>query len=220
MQRARSGIGGFYWAAAFLFLSSPVSAEVYVSGQAGESFPFDLRNVEGTGAAHGTTFSSLDLKNAGVYGGKVGYFFDDPGRRWFGAEVEFFTTSSAALQPAAATGSSPTVFSGGAHVRTYVAAVNAMFRHRGRRLEPYAGIGLALVTAEVSAAAFSVRDSSPGLNVLAGIKGFLTDHIALFVEGKYTYTSFQFEDAGLSGAGIKGIYAAPAVVGGLSWHFQ
>ncbi len=44
-----------------------------------------------------------------------------------------------------------------------------------------------------------------------GIEGFVTDHIALFIEGKYTYASFQFEDAGLSGAGIKGIYAAPAI---------
>lgn len=115
----------------------------------------------------------------------------------------FASQSAVTQQSVAAMGSSTAILARGADVRTYVAAVNVIARHRWHRFEPYAGIGLALVTAEVSTATFSVKDFSPGLNVLAGLKGFVTDHIALFVEGKYTYASFQFEDAGLSGAGIK-----------------
>ncbi len=60
--QTRSGVVVLYWVAAFVFLSSPVSAEVYVSGQAGLSFPSDLRNVEETGSSQGVTCGSLGLK--------------------------------------------------------------------------------------------------------------------------------------------------------------
>jgi hypothetical protein len=67
---------------------------------------------------------------------------------------------------------------------------------------------------------FSVSDSAPGLNLVVGVKGFLTKNFALFGEFKYTYTSLQFEDVGIVGPGIKGEYSAPAVVAGIAWHFR
>ncbi len=72
----------------------------------------------------------------------------------------------------------------------------------------------------VSGPSLAVSDSSPGLNLLAGAKFFLTERVAVFCEGRYTYASFQFEDAGLVGAGVKGVYQAPGVVAGMAWHFK
>ncbi|ULA60100.1 MAG: hypothetical protein LZF60_220013 [Nitrospira sp.] len=53
--------------------------EVYIAGEAGVTFPLDLRHVRGTGANHGVSFGNLDLANAEMFGGKVGYCFEDKG---------------------------------------------------------------------------------------------------------------------------------------------
>lgn len=198
-------------------------AEIYIAGEAGAAFPFDLRHVNGTGAIHGVGFGNLDLADTGLYGGKLGYFSDDKGRQWLGVEVEGFadnphvkqqTVSAAGAQSTAGT------LSVGVHVRVVTTALNVVVRYPKGPVQPYAGAGLAFVNAKISGPNISASDSSPGLNLFAGIKVSMTERLAVFCEGKYTYTSFQFEDARLTGAGIKGIYAAPAVVGGLAWHFR
>ena len=209
--------------ACLLLIGSPVQAEVYVAGQVGGGFPQDLRNVEGTGTIHGVKFDDLDLANTLVYGGKVGYFFDDPGWKWFGIEAEVFAGNPHVKQQqitAPGGGATVTALGNGAHVRTITTALNLILRYSYKSIQPYIGMGLAYVNAKVSDEGFSVSDDSPGLNLLAGLKGFLTNNLAVFGEVKYTYTSFQFEDAGVVGSGIKGIYSAPAVVAGVAWHFK
>ncbi|MCS6291416.1 MAG: hypothetical protein H8K10_20930 [Nitrospira sp.] len=75
------------------------------------------------------------------------------------------------------------------------------------------------MSATVSGSKQSVSDSSPGLNLLAGVKVMLSENLAAYCEGKYIYASFQFEDSGLVGAGTKGVYQAPGVVAGVAWYF-
>lgn len=108
----------------------------------------------------------------------------------------------------------------GEQVRIVTSALNILARYPHGRLQPYAGIGLAMVTATVSGPGLAVSDSSPGLHLLAGAKFFLTERVAVYCEGRYTYASFQFEDAGLARAGIKGVYQAPGFVAGMAWHFK
>lgn len=206
-----------------LSLAGAAQAEMYVAGQLGASFPFDLRNVEGTGTNQGVTFKELSLANSAVYGGKVGYFFQDKGWEWVGAELEMFASTPHVKQQqivAPGGGATATTLGNGAHVRVFTTALNVIARYRWDHIQPYFGVGLAFVHARVSDESISISDASPGLNLLAGVKGFLGEHLAVFAEGKYTYTSFQFNDAGIIGAGVKGIYAAPAVVVGVAWHFR
>lgn len=206
-----------------LVLLSPIHAEVYVAAYAGASFPADLRNVEGTGTIQGVKFNDLDLANALTYGGKVGYFSEDKAFRWLGAEAEIFTTNPhVKQQQVTAPGGGPlvTTLGNGAHVRAITGALNMIVRYPHPVIQPYAGVGLAFVNAKVSDETFSISDAAPGLNLLAGLKGFLTKDLAVFAEVKYTYASFQFEDRGLVGPGIKGVYSVPAVVGGIAWHFK
>jgi opacity protein-like surface antigen len=99
-------------------------------------------------------------------------------------------------------GSTVTTLGNGGHVRTITTALNLILRYPDKSIQPYVGVGLAYVTAKVSDEGFAISDGSPGLKLLAGLKGFLTNNLAVFGEVKYTYTSFQLEDAGVVGSGI------------------
>lgn len=61
----------------------------------------------------------------------------------------------------------------------------------------------------------------PGLNALAGLRFYLTDHVALFGEDKYNRASFNFDKIDTFGSpgGFKGDYSVSHFVGGLSFHF-
>jgi opacity protein-like surface antigen len=195
--------------------------EVYIAGGAGMTFPLDLRHVRGTGAHHGIAFGNLELANAGVFGGKVGYFFEDKGREWIGVKVEGFVSHPPVVHQSWSGTSAQSVIAGtGEHVRIVTTPLNVLARYPHGRLQPYAGIGLAAVSATVSGPNSAVSDSSPGLNLLAGVKFLLTEKAALICEGRHTYASFQFEDAGMAGAGLKGVYQAPGFIAGVAWRFK
>jgi len=212
---------------AFILCLGPISpcfAEIYVAGEVGAGFPNDLKSVEGTGSIHGVQFSDISFKNTFIYGGKLGYFFDDPSWKWIGMELEVFNSNPHIKQQtvtAAGGGATASTIANGAHVMVTTTALNLVMRYPSKLIEPYAGIGLAFVHAKLSDETGSTSDDSPGLNVLAGLRGFLTKNLAVFGEVKYTYTSFSFENAGATvGEGITGIYSTYGIVGGLSWHFK
>ena len=138
-----------------------------------------------------------------------------------------------------------TAFTTGAHLRVTTLAFNAIARakmmcerhddhdrtgrpttdrdHRDRdfcRLQPYAGVGLGVFFARASDATGSASDNAvPGLNVLAGVRYFVTERVALFGEYKYNRATFEFDNVGATAAGLKGDYSASHIVGGLSLHF-
>ncbi|ULA60101.1 MAG: hypothetical protein LZF60_220014 [Nitrospira sp.] len=136
-------------------------------------------------------------------------------------EVEGFVTRSRVIHQIWSGIPAQSVIAGaGEQVRIVTTALNVVARYPRGRLQPYARIGLAAVNATVSGPSLSVSDSSPGLNLLAGVKLLLTERAAVFCEGRYTYASFQFEDAGLAGTGVKGVYQAPGFIAGVAWHFK
>jgi opacity protein-like surface antigen len=216
--------------------------EVYVGGFGGYTFGHNFNNLDGSLAA-GSTSPGIDLKNSGIYGAKMGYFFPDH-LNWLGVEVEGFNTSPHLKQSAIGPGE---------HLRVTTAAVNLIARGKfacgprgdsgvSRRtttesgtdrygrdyradtfcpLQPYVGVGLGVFFAHASGGLGSRSDSDnavPGLNALAGIRYFLTEHVAVFGEYKYNRASFNFDDLG-PGATLKGDYSVSHVVGGLSFHF-
>ena len=209
--------------------------ELYVAGFGGYTIGHGFDNVEGTGALSGINLGDIDLKNSGVYGAKVGYFL--PRRlNWLGLEMEAFNTTPHLKE---------TAFTTGAHLRVTTLAFNAIARAKmlcerhddhdrtGRpttdrdyrdhdfcRLQPYAGVGLGVFFARASDATGSASDNAvPGLNVLAGVRYFLTERVALFGEYKYNRATFEFDTVGAAAAGLKGDYSASHIVGGLSVHF-
>lgn len=188
------------------------SAEWYVAGQFGVNFADRLTDVNGTNGFAGARAPDFDLKNSFTYGGKVGYF---PGHGWLGFEVDAFHTT-------------PHIKNlddiPGIHMRVTSAGVNLIARYPGATFQPYAGIGAAAIFAHISDSPTTRSDSTVtgGLNLLAGIRAFVTPYVALFTEYKLTQATLRFEDAfsgfGTAG-GFMGDYRAQQVLVGVSYHF-
>lgn len=94
-------------------------------------------------------------------------------------------------------------------------------------LQPYVGAGLGLFFAHTNgfAGGSSSSDNAvPGFNGLAGVRYFLTEHVAIFGEYKYNRATFNFDNVGAtpgpgSAGGLRGDYSVHNVVAGLSLHF-
>jgi opacity protein-like surface antigen len=210
--------------------------EFYVAGFGGYTIGHGFDNVEVAGPfGSNINTGDRDLKDSGVYGLKLGYFL--PQRLdWLGFEVEGFNTTPHIKQ---------SDIDAGHHLRVTTLAFNAIARfktmceqhdqhgtrrasdesvyryHEFCRLQPYAGVGLGVFFAHVSDATRSASDNAvPGLNVLAGLRFFMTERVALFGEYKYNRATLEFDNVGVGGIlGAQGDYSASHIVGGLSLHF-
>jgi opacity protein-like surface antigen len=188
------------------------SAEWYVAGQFGANFADRLTDVNGTNGFAGFRAPDFDLKNSLTYGGKLGYF---PGNGWFGVEFDAFHTTPHIKN----LDNVP-----GIHMRVTTAAVNFIARYPGVTFQPYAGVGAAAVIAHISNSPTTQSDSdvTGGLNLLAGVRAFVTPYVAIFTEYKLTQATLRFDQAfngfGTAG-GFMGDYRAQQLVVGVSYHF-
>jgi opacity protein-like surface antigen len=188
---------------------STVMAEWYVAGQTGVNFADRMKNIQGTGSLQFLQAPDFDLKNALVYGGKLGYF---PGHGAIGVELDAFH-------------SNPHIKNleeiPGIHMRVTNVGLNVLFRYPGSTFQPYAGIGGAALIAHIGDSPTNSRDSDVGfgVNLLAGVRAFVTPYIALFTEYKYTQGTLVFDRAFPPAGGFSGDYRAQHVVFGVSYHF-
>ena len=200
-----------------LLIPSNSAAEMYAAGMVGYTAPNDLTNIQGTGAASGISLSDLELKSSVAYGGKIGYFF--PGVNWLGIETELYnTTPHVKQQSVTASGFGVTVPLGtapGFNLRVLTWGINAVARYPGKMFQPYAGVGLGVFFAEAKFQGQSESDTAPGLNALAGMRLFATDHLALFAEYKYNRATFNLPNV----IGFEADYSANIFMGGVSYHF-
>lgn len=201
---------------------APAQAEMYVAGYGGVQFPTGFDDVSGTGSINNAGFGNLALATTGVYGGKIGYFFP----KWdsFGIEAEVFVANPnlkhQTFQAAGQNTPTGAALTNGAHLQLITPALNFIVRRPGERIQPYGGLGIAVVNATLSPPnVASSSDTEPALNLLIGLKGFVTDHVALFGEFKYNYAVVSFNNVGATNAGVDGHLSLPMFVGGLSWHF-
>jgi hypothetical protein len=192
-----------------LLTAKPGAAEWYVGGEAGLNFADDLHNVEGTNGLAGLRAPDFDLKNSIVYGAKLGNYF---GNNWWGLEGEVMNTT-------------PHVKNlddiPGFHLRVTTLGLNIVARIPGRSIQPYCGIGVALLIAHMGASPTTRSDSAVdgGFNLLAGVRFFLTPYIAWFTEYKFFGDSLRFDNAFAVGGGFQADYRAQYVLTGLTYHF-
>jgi opacity protein-like surface antigen len=183
-------------------LSTSTYAEVYIAGQAGVTFPQALSDVErtsaGSGVPAGTKVSDLNLKTSVLYGLKLGYYLES--LPWLGIEGEVFNTNPHVKQQMQTmTLPSGTVLPGatsGSLLSVLTLATNLMVRYPGASLQAYIGIGPGLFFARnhfsTGAGEASTATTQIGLNALAGIRYLVTDHVGLFLEGKYSHAQLNF----------------------------
>ncbi len=204
------------WCALWLAIAGVVAtdlarAEYYVAGQIGVNFADRLKNIEGTGSlvTLAPRFNSFDLKNAVVYGGKLGFF---PGNGAMGLELDVFNS-----QPnIKAMGDIP-----GIHLRVTNVGMNLLLRYPGPTFQPYVGFGGAALIAKISQTVDVQSDTDVGfgINLLGGLRTFVTPYVAIFAEYKYTRGTLTFNQAFGSVGGFSGDYQAQQVVFGVSYHF-
>ena len=205
-----------------LLTAMPVLAESYVAGQIGVVLPNDLSNIEitDTRLPAGSKASDAELKNALLYGIKLGHYWNRI--RWFGVEMEAFTANPhikqqdvTVTQPGVPT---LTVVPDGAYLQVTTVALNLIARVPGKYLQPYAAVGPAAFIARVTSGDVGRSSVVPGLNAQLGIRYLLTQHWAMFGEWKYNYARFDFEEAPLR-VGLNATYTAHSLVFGVGYHF-
>ena len=185
------------------------TAEWYVAGQFGANLADQLSDIRGTGGLSGFRAPDFDLQNSFLYGGKVGLF---PGNGWFGLELDVFH-------------STPHIKNlddvPGIHMRVTNVGVNLLARYPGVTFQPYAGIGAGAAIARIgnSATTRANSDVASALNLLVGIRAFITPYVAVFSEYKYSQATFEFDQAFGPTSGFNGDYDAHILVTGLSYHF-
>ena len=204
-----------------LGMYSPDSAlaEFYIAGMGGYVVPNDFSDVEGEDTLSGVSFGDLTLKDSAMVGAKIGYYL--PKWNWLGVETEAFSAWPDIKAQTVSGGLSTT----GTDVRIITWGLNGVVRYPGERIQPYAGAGLGVFFAHQDTRFGSYSDNwVPGLNLLAGIRGFVTDSIALFAEYKYTRATFTFDNiVQLENGGVAGLtndYSANIVAAGLAYHFN
>jgi opacity protein-like surface antigen len=194
-----------------LNVAGPVSAEWYVAGQVGVNFADQLSDIRGTGTLQGLRAPDFDLKNAVLYGAKLGVF---PGNGWFGVELDAFHSSPNVKNLDNVPGFS---------MRVTNVGINLIARYPGATFQPYIGIGTGALIARIgdSATTRGDTDVSSMLNLLTGIRAFVTPYVAIFAEYKYTQSTLEFDNGFAQfGGGFNGDYNAQQVVVGVSYHFS
>lgn len=196
-------------AIACLCAGDRAGAEYYVAGQVGVNFADRLTNIEGTGSFVTGRIPDLDLKNAVAYGGKLGYF---PGNGAMGVELDVFN-------------SQPNIKNldnvPGIHLGVTNVGINLLLRYPGQTFQPYVGFGGAALIARISQTVDVQSDTDVGfgINLLGGMRAFITPYVAIFTEYKYTRGTLTFDEAFGPAGGFTGDYQAQHVVFGVSYHF-
>ena len=216
--------------------------EFYVAGFGGYTFGgSSFHNTQ----VFGQPTTGFTLNDSGIYGMKIGFFMPDR-FNWLGFEVEGFNTSPN-MKPSTGPGG-VAIPGGSLRVttlafnaimrgkylcgpseneptrRTTTETHKEVYGYREDTfcpLQPYVGAGIGVFFAHTNGLGGNNSSSDnavPGFNGLAGVRYFLTEHVALFGEYKYNRATFNFDNVSPAG-GLNGDYSVHNIVGGLSFHF-
>lgn len=174
-------------------------AEWYIAAQAGVQVPQDLSNIRGTGSFTGVTSNDLNLRNQIAFGAKVGYFFTGHWD-WLGLEFDFYH-SDVNIERQGITATAPILGAtqqNGFTPRVGLSSNNKVFnliaRYRGERFQPYVGVGGGIGESLLRTAPQDETARYPVFNVIAGLKVFMAEHVALFTEYKHNRGTVKFSD--------------------------
>lgn len=189
--------------------------DFYISGFGGYSFPFktDL-SFSGT-----TLVNDLELDKSPSFGGKVGMWFTAP-RKSLGIDIgtEIDVTNFNPNTPGTVE-LNATYFGIQVLARMPIGVTQDL---PNGRWFPYIGVGGGgqRLAFEIPGVTTEGKHTAPAFQGLWGAKVFVTKHIALFGEGKFTYASHTLEfQSGTLVAPFDLTVHALHGVGGLSVHF-
>jgi opacity protein-like surface antigen len=177
------------------FWSTQAMAESYVAGMVGFTH-VQPGNADVAGA--GETTQDVKYNDSVMYGGKVGHYFTSV--PWLGVEGEVFNTTPHAKQQNLTVGGQTDTLAGVTQ-RVLTVAANAMLRIPNETLQPYVGIGPALMFGHINNTNNGGQGESHttvGLNALGGLRYLVTKQLVVFVEAKYNYGKFDYGNNGVT----------------------
>lgn len=190
--------------------------QAYIGLYGGIGFPDAFKDIQGQGAR----LSDLDLNPGPRVGGKMGVFGprNDNFLRWFGVELDLgYLKTAVRDQPATVT--VPGLTASGRVVETDVnifsGALHVIGKFPDGPLQPYVGVGPAVVHAWISEDDFSSAATNIALSALGGVRARISDAVGAFVEYKYLRAELDFKDD----FDAQGLAQVHAVVGGVQLTF-
>lgn len=234
-HRARRAAGGLLVTLALLAAPQGVGAQAadfYVAFYLGLSQPLDSDfTVRDSAAGTGGVVADVGFDGSFLFGWKVGGFFPRrAGSPWpqFGLELDVYVFDAdqdvEKIRPTVDVSDFEDI-----HVETL--ALNLLARYPlGRsaelpngRFQVYAGIGGGFEGARAEVPGFILfstvaedEDMSPVFQGLAGVKLFVTPHVAFFAEYKYSRASHQLQ---LFDVSEKFVLEVNHFAGGFAYHF-
>jgi opacity protein-like surface antigen len=209
-------------------------AETYVAWQFGATLPSigkGLTDNDLTGVfPSGWTISDQSLKTSGLYGAKLGHYFQ--ALPWLGLEAEVYNTTPHIKQQSvifsAPSGPVASVDLPGVNFRVLtLAPFNLTLRYHKTRLQPYIAVGPGIFFARIKDPSFTSDNTQSstdfGLNAQAGLRYYITRHFTVFAEGKYNHVRFHFAETppgiNFNLFGLNSTYNMFHVAFGLSYNF-
>jgi opacity protein-like surface antigen len=178
------------------FSSTQAMAESYVAGMVGytHEMPGNV-NIAGVG----DTTEDAHYHDSVMYGAKVGHYFNST--PWLGIEGEVFNTTPNLKQQNLSAPGQGTATIAGVSQRVITIAANAMLRMPNETIQPYVGIGPALMIGHINNTnngGQGENHTTVGLNALGGVRYLVTKQIVVFVEAKYNYGKFDYGNNGVT----------------------
>ena len=190
--------------------------EPYVGLHLGVSIPFetDLDRTNPT-----LNLRNLSVDDSLTFGVKAGLWLTEI--PYLGGEIEMYHFAPE-IPPQPAGGGTLadridleiTTFGFNFMARTFLAPDQTMPRGRG---QVYVGVGPTLVIAEAETLGGDDKDTAVGVQVLFGLRFFLTPDVAIFTEYKFSHTPFVFT---IGGTRDEFDINASHLVFGVSLHFR
>lgn len=215
---------------AVLMVPTQSFAQIYVGAYGGAVFPLDAdTEVDAILGVDIPSISSSDIEfDTGVmFGARVGYWLEALGLPMFGVEGEFYWgIPEISGQDVTLAGILPVPIQE-ADFNVGTIGINLLARYPYYPIQPYGGVGLAILFADIDDIKLSTTvlgapagtvflrgddDTAVGLQLMGGLRGFVTDNIALFAEYKWVLAELEFADFEID-------YSASNVYGGVEWHF-
>ncbi len=219
---------------ALLMVPTQSFAQIYVGAYGGAVFPHDADTE--VDAVSGIPFpvlalSDIEFDTGVMFGARVGYwleYFDLP---FFGVEGEFYWGLPEIAGQDITLGGVVTIPIQEADFRVGTVALNLLARYPYGPIQPYVGVGGAFLFADVDDIKLSAPvtllgttfpasstfltgddDTAFGLQLMGGVRGFVSDNVALFAEYKWVTAALEFEEVDID-------YNASHVYGGLEFYF-
>ncbi|MCH7922691.1 MAG: porin family protein [Nitrospinae bacterium] len=199
---------------ALLMVPTQSFAQVYIGGYGGVAIPHDADATIVDPALLGPIAISgeVEFDPEVIAGARVGYWLEALDLPYFGVELDFYWTDPELDRFKLAGLSIPidgdlTIISGG---------LNGLVRYPYGPIQPYAGVGGAIVYGDLDLSGSRDDDVSVALQLMGGVRGFVTDNVALFAEYKWVLTEFEFDD---KGSKLELDYSTSHIYGGIEWHF-